>query len=184
MIVALAGRRVDAPGTESNRFPLTNVEKVKERLRNFFVLNKPAALVCAGACGADLLALQIAREMKIRCSMVIPFAAEVFKKTSVSDRPGDWDDVFDKIYTELNSQGEVIVLNYAEQDPLAYEKTNIEILNRAKMLLQTLAPGTNNNQLLALIVWNGEARQTSDITAHFMDNAKQQGFSIQEISTL
>ena len=184
MIVALAGRRIDAPGTETTRFPLTNIEKVKEQLRNFFMINRPAALVCAGACGADLLALQIAGEMKVRCSMVIPFPPEVFKRTSVIDRPGNWGDVFDKICTELNSEGEVIVLNYDEQDPAAYEKTNTEILNRAEILLHTSAAAINNDQLLALIVWDGKVRQANDITAHFMDDAKQRGFNIREISTL
>jgi hypothetical protein len=33
MVVALAGRRIDAPGAERPRFPLANVEAVAERLR-------------------------------------------------------------------------------------------------------------------------------------------------------
>src|SRR5215475_9263435 len=87
MIVALAGRRIDAEGSESIRFPMKNVELVKERLRTLFISLKPQVLVCSAACGADLVALQVAGELKIRRSIVLPFAQAAFKSSSVVDRP-------------------------------------------------------------------------------------------------
>lgn len=37
MVIALAGRRIDAPGAEVTRFPLNNIDAVKEKLRKLFI---------------------------------------------------------------------------------------------------------------------------------------------------
>ena len=60
MIVALAGRRIDAPGADAERFPLAAVELVRERLHNLLSEKGASTLVCSAACGADLLALAAA----------------------------------------------------------------------------------------------------------------------------
>ena len=97
MIIALAGRRIDAPDAKASRFPLSKVDEVKEKLRALFISLKPKTLVCSAACGADLLALQVAGELGIQRSILIPFDEQLFKSTSVMDRPGDWDLLYDKI---------------------------------------------------------------------------------------
>ena len=65
-IVALAGRRIDAPGAAPPRFPVDNVEKVRSRLVEAFARLNVVHLVCSGACGADLVALEAAEQLGLR----------------------------------------------------------------------------------------------------------------------
>ena len=180
MIVALAGRRIDKPGDKTTRFPLNNIDLVKEKLRNLFTSLNPTALVCSGACGADLLALEVAGELKIARSMVIPFEPEQFKSKSVEDRPGNWGELFDSIYEQVNKEEKVQMMNYHDADEDTYRKTNIDILNRAEVLAEKLH---NEKNILVIIVWDGRPIYINDITAHFKKEAKLRGFKIEEINT-
>src|SRR5256885_749046 len=57
MIIALAGRRIDAPSTSTPTFPLPEVDKVREKLAALFESEGATALASSAACGADLIAL-------------------------------------------------------------------------------------------------------------------------------
>ena len=50
----------------------------------------PARLIRSAACGADLLALDIAGEFGVERHVVLPFAVQAFRASSVTDRPGEW----------------------------------------------------------------------------------------------
>ena len=71
MIVALAGRRIAAEDAYPVRFPSNHIEKVKKKLSSFFIASKPDYLVCSGACGADLIALDVAGKLNIKRKMWI-----------------------------------------------------------------------------------------------------------------
>jgi hypothetical protein len=180
MVIALAGRRIDAPGAEVNRFPLANVDKVKEDLRKFFISTRPDALVCSGACGADLIALEVAGSLNIRRSVVLPFDAALFKSTSVIDRPGDWGDLYDKICKDVVDEEKIQVLGYSEHDDEAYLKTNFGILKRA----EALADKYEVSEIVAVLVWEGRPKDKDDITEHFKETAEKKNFKIEEIITI
>ena len=56
MIVAFAGRRIDAEGTgEPGKFPLANVDRVNREVDQFLRERQPAVVVGSAACGADLM---------------------------------------------------------------------------------------------------------------------------------
>ena len=61
-VIALAGRRTDAPDAANVRFPPANVDIVKERIRRHLERLTARTLVCSAACGADLVALDAAGE--------------------------------------------------------------------------------------------------------------------------
>ena len=178
MIVPFAGRRVDPHNAEAHRFPLENVGLVKERLRDFFISENSTVLISSGACGADLVAQEVAGELGIERVMVLPFSSKMFRKTSVTDRPGDWGILFDSIVQELETKGKILNLNFSEEDKDAYEKTNLEILNQANRMKK------NENDVVALVAWEGQKKETSDATAHFMDEARKRKFLVREIRTL
>jgi hypothetical protein len=180
MVIALAGRRIDAPDSKSVRFPLTSVFKVKKDLREFFTSTRPVALVCSGACGADLLALLIAGDLKIQRSMILPFEAAVFRSTSVIDRPGDWGELFDEIYERVQKEAGVTILNNSIDDKEAFEKTNIEILNQAEIIAEKFG---SVKDITAVIVWEGSPKEENDTTNHFMQEGIKRGFTIKEIKT-
>jgi hypothetical protein len=58
VVVALAGRRIDAPGSDPPRFPLDNVPTVRTRLARLMSAEHVTALICSTACGADRVALE------------------------------------------------------------------------------------------------------------------------------
>ena len=181
MIVALAGRRIDEPGEDAIHFPLKNINAVKEQLRKLFISLRPTALVCSGACGADLLALEVAGELGIARSMVMPFEPGLFKSISVEDRPGNWGALFDSMYEDVNKEEKVQVMNYPGDDDETYRKTNIDILNRAEGLAEKMDAVKN---ILVIIVWEGRSKGKNDITAHFKKEAGLRGFKTEEINTL
>ena len=65
-VIALAGRRIDAPDTDPPRFPLGNIPMVRQRLVDMLAAERADALVCSAACGADLIALEEAERLGIR----------------------------------------------------------------------------------------------------------------------
>src|SRR5581483_7775479 len=94
-VVALAGRRIDGAKTQPPRFPLNQVHEVSRRLGDALRKVRAVALVCSAACGADLVALKEAEQLGLRRRIVLPFAKDKFRETSVIDRPGDWGRIYD-----------------------------------------------------------------------------------------
>lgn len=182
MIIALAGRRIDAPHTGQARFPLENVEKLKKRLKDFFLFHKVSVLVCSAACGSDLLALDIAGELNLYRKIILPFPPEIFKMKSVNDCRGNWEPLFDRICNKLNQSENLLVLPYEEDDQNAYKKTNLEILNAAEKLVQSSRNETK--KIIALAVWDGKSKEHDDTTAHFLEEARSRNMDIEEINTL
>jgi hypothetical protein len=179
MIVALAGRRIDKMGTVKPSFPLSRAEATKQKIADFFKASKASILVCSGANGADLLALEVAGELGIERYMVLPFGPSYFKKRSVVDRPGSWGEIFDSIYDGLEKEKRNIDLGSGVDDELAYKKTNIAILDRADRVAIA-----GNPEKTAVIVWDGKAKSTDDATEHFKEEAIKRNYKIKEINTL
>ena len=185
MIVALAGRRIDAPGAQPSRFPPALVNSVKKELIACLKSADAKHLVCSGACGADLLALQAAGELGISKTMVLPFDAGTFKSTSVTDRPGNWGPIYDNLVTELKRSNALIELSHDKNDPEVYINTNLNILDEAQKIA-----GLNHADkvgdggvppIMALIVWEGKPKDADDTTYHFMKEAEKRNFMIKEI---
>jgi hypothetical protein len=109
MVIALAGRRVDASDATQKRFPAENASAVKRQIRDFLQSNDASALVCAAACGADILALEAAGELGLRRRIVLPFDKATFRASSVVDRGGDWGERYDRVVSEVEGQGDLFV---------------------------------------------------------------------------
>jgi hypothetical protein len=179
MIIALAGRRIDAPGADTLRFPATNVAIVRTRIRDLLLEREAQAIVCAAACGVDLLALEIADELGRRRRIVLPYTRERFRETSVVDRPGDWGERFDVIIDAAEVSGDLIVLGYMEGDETTYLATNRAILDEATMLAEQMHATVG-----AAVVWDGVARGDDDVTAAFLREAQHRAIPVWQVSTL
>jgi len=177
-VIALAGRRIDAPDAKDVCFPLRNVPMVEERIRRCFQ-SGVRVLVCSAACGADLLALGVASELGIRRRVVLPFARTLFCESSVADRPGDWGECYDRALNKIEQQQDLVILGYEQADPAAYARTNAAIVDEA------LRISKQEGRLAgALVVWDGKSRGKEDLTAHFLDEARGKGMPLTEILTL
>ncbi|MEO8568237.1 MAG: hypothetical protein ABI419_03855 [Ginsengibacter sp.] len=183
MVVVLAGRRVDAEDASIARFPADNVNQVREQLKQFFKANKIDYLVCSGACGADLLALDVAGHLNIPRKMVLPFDAVTFRETSVTDRPGNWGAIFDNVHKELKREANIITLDYDKDDNDVYEKTNFDILNAADLIFEKI-DNREKNKKLAIIIWEGTPKDSNDTTDHFRKEATKRVYTIKEINSL
>src|SRR5690348_16798311 len=116
MIVALAGRRVDAADAQQQRFPLQNVSIVKTRVRTVLQDHGVSTLVCSAACGADLIALCEAGPLGLRRRVVLPFDRSHFRETSVVDRPGGWGALYDQILDQVEAAGDLIIIPNASEE--------------------------------------------------------------------
>ncbi len=180
MVIALAGRRIDSEDYDVKRFPLTNVSKVEKEMEVLFYEENVTRLICSGANGADLIAIKAAHSLGISCTMVLPFDHKTFKKVSVMDRPGNWEDLFDKYYDYLNTQNNVKILNLPTSDPYAFNKTSTGILDCAAQFSHE----ENTEIMQAVVVWDGRPKDTDDATFAFYSEAQQRNIPVIEIMTI
>ena len=173
-VIVEAGRRVDAPEASPARFPSRNVAEVRDKIRLLLNAQKPGATVSSAACGADLLLLQVAAEMRVPRYILLPTLPEDFRVSSVTDRPGDWGN----LYSEALRTSKIEVLTLPEGQE-GYLETNLKLLDRAQAIANQ-----ERTHVKALVVWNKESRGPDDVTAHFLEHARHRGFPVIEISTL
>ncbi|MDP3960222.1 MAG: hypothetical protein Q8Q26_09230 [Pseudorhodobacter sp.] len=175
-IACLAGRRIDEVDADTPRFPLHRADAVGEAIAAVLAERKIVRLVCAAACGADILALEACEAQAIPATIILPFSVAVFREVSVIDRPGDWGPRFDHVIARARAHSDLIELGYAETDQHAFDKANREIVARVSAL--------GADEHLAILVWNGVARGEKDATADLADRARAAGFQIVEVSTM
>lgn len=173
-VIIEAGRRVDAPDAQAPRFPPSNVSQVSRRIRKLLGKQNPQAVVCSAACGADLLLLQAAREMHIEQVVLLPSEPEAFRKSSVTDRPGNWGELYDQVLK--TARVEILKLPEGQE---GYLEINFKLLDRGQQLARE-----NGVPVEALVIWNGVSRGPDDVTAHFLDEAKSRKMMVLEISTV
>lgn len=183
-VIALAGRRIDAPRLAEPRFPLNAVPLVRERLAHLFFTERAEALVCSAACGSDLVALEEAERLGLRRRIILPFAPERFRETSVVDRPGDWGPAFDRLISVAAASGDLVVLAVAGgTDDAAYAAANAVIVRDATALARAARSPDEPRRMIAAIVWEGSPREGSDATSGLRDIAVRAGFVERSILT-
>jgi hypothetical protein len=168
VIAALAGRRIDAPNAAMARFPLSSVSVVRDRISSALREAGARVLVCAAACGADLIALSVAEELGLRRRIVLPFGIGAFRANSVADRPGDWTALFDRMIAEARSSDDLELLDLRSTGGAAYLETNTAILNRALAIAREVA-----QPLGAFAVWDGPLTGHTDYTRDFVETAQR-----------
>jgi hypothetical protein len=143
------------------------------------VPTRPTRWCAPPGCGAELIALDVAGVLELRRRVVLPFAPERFRQTSVTDRPGDWGPLFDRIIGEVRAEGDLVVLGLHEGDLPTYAAANEAILNEAEALA-----GGEPWQVVAVIVWEGRVRGPDDLTEAFATLARARGHAVREVLTV
>lgn len=189
-VVALSGRRIDAADASVSRFPLQRVPAVGALLRDLFSDRRASALVASAACGADLVALQVAGSLGLRRRVILPFHPERFRETSVTDRPGDWGPSYDEVIGEVRAAGDLVVLEQDEGGG-AYAAALEAILDEALEMAtregsdaDAKSEGNETSGVLAVVVWDGAPRGDDDYTQRFADMARARGVPVTEIITI
>jgi len=178
MILALAGRRIDARDSTVSRFPLSNAERVAHAVHGLLVRQRASALVSSAACGADLIGLTEAGKLGLRRRVILPFERSRFRQTSVVDRPGEWGKAYDQVLDEVEAAGDLLILSSVSgADP--YSLASKRILEEATELATLLEMAAG-----AVMVWDGKTREKHDYTAEFGADARSRTVPIYEISTV
>lgn len=175
-IACLAGRRIDPVDSEKSTFPLNRAPAVGEAIVAALMERKIARLVCAAACGADILALEACEALAIPATIILPFPVDEFREVSVIDRPGDWGPRFDKVIARARAQSDLIELGYESTGQEGFLEANQEIVSRVL--------GTNAREKFAFVVWDGSARGEGDFTADLVEHAGAEGLTVIEILTM
>jgi hypothetical protein len=179
VIASLAGRRIDAADADPMRFPETREDLVANRIAATLKEHDVTTLVCAAACGADLLALEAAQREGIPARIVLPFDVAEFRRSSVVDRGDGWGTAFDRAIGEARARDGVRILGLDARDPHVYEKTNEAILDEALALA-----GNDPAGVVALAVWDGAIAGRADYTANFTEAARARGITVKSIPIL
>ena len=124
-------------------------------MRRWWGPERPS-LVTSAACGADLLALSAAADIRLRRRVILPLISDAFSRDSVIDRPGDWGPLFDETMLQLQAVGDVLILDESPDDN-GYAAVGEASPCRSR------ARYANGDRLVAMVVWDGTpARRRSD----------------------
>src|SRR4029079_11312436 len=176
-VVALAGRRIDKPNATPVRFDLAAVSVVRARVREYLGSIPAVALVSSAACGADLIALEEAGKLGVRRRIILPFDAVRFRGTSVTDRPGGWGPLYDRIVEDVRRSDDLVILDAAADDMTAYAAATVGIFDEALALAA-------DAEVIAMGVWDAHRREADDMTAAFKAEGERRGIKVIEVSTL
>jgi len=172
-VAAVAGRLVE-PG-QGTRFPARAVPYVEQHVAEWLRRHTPTSVVASAARGADLIALTRARELGIRCRIVLPFGIDEFRRTSVGPDPS-WIRRFNRAIADAAARSDVVIDTSGEKPDRAYRVVTERILQEAGHL-------AGGGPVRALIVWDGRESGTDDHTAYFRELARASGFVVAEIRT-
>jgi hypothetical protein len=172
---------VDAPNALPVRFPAANLATVRERIRAVLTEVIATVVVASAACGADLLALDVARELGIRCAIVLPWDRADFREISVVDRGGEWGGMFDRVVNVAGDAGDLYTLGRGVHDARAFIATNDTILDMAQTIAGAVHP---TDEVVAMVAWDGGSRGADDVTAQFITSARGRGLRVVEILTV
>ena len=179
-VAAVAGRRIDAPGAMPARFPTDAEFTVRSVLKQVLAERGVSTLVASAACGADILALEVAAELGIRCEIVLPFDRKRFRSTSVVDRGEEWGQRYDRVVARADASGKVTVITEATaNDDDAYA-----IVTR-RLISDCLALATESMATpIAIAIWDQQPRDSGDATKDFIDRAIGAGIEVIHVSTV
>jgi hypothetical protein len=96
----------------------------------------------------------------------------------VTDRPGEWGALYDKVLNEVEKDGDLLVIQPTSEDA-AYAETNHVIVDEALSLGLEL-----QQSVTAVLVWDGESRGEGDLTNEFGVYARNKGVPVADVMTL
>lgn len=167
-VVVVVGRRIDAPDAPAPQFPVSSVPVVAAAIHQLLQKVQVTTLVSSAACGVDLLAIRAATTLGARTRIVLPFSADRFKVTSVTDRPGSWETLYDRAIQRAAQAVDLVNLELPDNEQ-AYLDVNERLIDEALQVAGTGVPH-------AVIVWNGPRSGGLDVTAHLARCASTANF--------
>jgi len=178
VIILYAGVQADEVGRAVARLPEGSEEELLTRLRGLFQSLQPSRLVGALASGSDILFARAALSEGIPLRVLLPFAKEDFRRTSVEPRGARWLAHFDRIVSDVAVdlvEGDRPVQETAE----AFNEHNLAMLDDAGALVE----GTDER------VWVVAIRPTPDpgaptVTDNLVLRAEERGHFVLDLAPI
>ena len=94
-VIAFAGHMIDVPGRPTPRFPPELESVVAAAIRDRLARMHRPIVYTSAACGADLIAIEVAFDCGAEVNVLLPFNREDFVRTSVAVGGPRWTERFD-----------------------------------------------------------------------------------------
>ena len=175
-VVAFVGHLLDRPGRPQPRFPAQLEPAVRQALRERLSALHAGIGFGAAGCGADILFLEVLRELGGETHVVLPFCKEQFLEESVNVVPGaGWEARFG---SALQAATEVV---YASGQRLSSGSASFEYGGQLLIGLAGLRAAELESELVALAVWDGRPGDSGGGTADTIAHWRNLGYSVEVI---
>ena len=150
-VLVFAGNMIDRADRPVPRFPAQLEPAVREALRTRIAALQPLAAYGSAACGADLLCLELVRELGGETHIVLPFPPAQFRATSVDFAGGAWGERFEQALAAADSVT-IASDHVASGSSASFVYANLILTGMARLRAQVLDAKTQ-----ALAVWDPQA---------------------------
>ncbi len=178
MIILYAGVQADEAGRAAARLPEGSEDELLTRLKGLLQSLQPSRLVGALASGSDILFARAALSEGIPLRVLLPFAKEDFRRTSVEPRGARWLAHFDRIVSDA-------AVDLIEGDRPVQE--TVEVFNEHNLAMLddagSLVEGTDER------VWVVAIRPTPDpgaptVTDNLVLRAEERGHFVFDLAPI
>jgi class 3 adenylate cyclase len=167
-VLVFTGHMIDRPERPTPRFPAAAEPAVREAIRSRLAAMRPVAAYGSAACGADILCLELARELGAETHIVLPFPAAEFRHASVDFTGGDWGERFERVVAVADSvtitsdhqaRGSVATFEYANLILTGMGALRAQFLDtdlRALAVRSPSAPGLPGGAASLVALWQAQ----------------------------
>jgi hypothetical protein len=177
-IVALAGRRIDLPSANPERFPARNIERVQLAIKLKLEEHGARWLVSSAAAGADLVGIKAAVALGIDCRLILFASVSEFAEKSVQDRGAYWEKEFERLLSATSRENLIFVPERAT-DSDTFKAVNERILGET-LVLASLRSSTP----ISVAVWEGRPKEKEDFTVDFIEHSGKMRIPVLNVNTL
>lgn len=164
-VLVFTGHMVDHPERPTPRFPAESEAMVRDAIRTRMSTLQPVAAYGSAACGADILCLELARELGAETHIVLPFPPAEFRRASVDFAAGHWGERFERaiaiadsvtITSDHHARGSVATFEYANLILTGMGALRTQLLDtdlRALAVCEPSAPGLPGGAASLAALW-------------------------------
>ena len=150
-ILVFTGNMIDQPDRAVPRFPSSLEAAVRAALRERLDALAPLAVYASAACGADILCLELGRELGAETHVVLPFPPAEFRRASVDFATNDWSPRFEAVLAAADSVT-VASEHRASGSSATFEYANLILTGMGRLRAQAL-----DTALQGLAAWDPDA---------------------------
>jgi len=167
-VLVFTGHMIDLPDRPAPRFPAASEPAIRWAIHSRLAALQPVAAYGAAACGADILCLELARELGAETHIVLPFPAAEFRHVSVDFAGGNWGERFElclsgadsvTIASDHQARGSVATFEYANLILTGMGALRAQVLDtdlRALAVRNPSAPGLPGGAASLAALWQAQ----------------------------